>query len=137
MHSEMFSVCASACALGCAAPGPPPGISLWQLAWAALKAGEDGSIPVLRWMPPPGPGSGKLATPCERMHSLKGRNTLWCAAWLWLLEDPQAATAAAQVMAASAMRARWHAPPGGLLVRRRLTLKLLRLTIAAVLADLQ
>src|ERR1700722_19887101 len=108
MHSETFSVCATACAVGCAAPGPPPGRSFLQLAWAALKAGEDGLIPELSWMPPPGLGSGKFGTACERMHSLKVRKAERCAESAVPFEDPQAASAPAHVMAASVTSGRWR-----------------------------
>jgi hypothetical protein len=46
-----------------------PGTSFWQACWAALNRG------VLAWATfwasssaPPAWGSGKLTTPCERMH---------------------------------------------------------------------
>jgi hypothetical protein len=41
-----------------------------HFACAALNAGDEGSIPALRWKrkPPSGFGSGKLGTPAERMQ---------------------------------------------------------------------
>lgn len=42
---------------------------LEHLLWADWNAGDCGLIPAPIWTPPPGPGSGKFGTPCERMQS--------------------------------------------------------------------
>src|SRR5262245_19486428 len=72
MHAEKASACRCAFAT-CAGLGDcalPPPISCWQACWAAWNLAE------LVSMPAPGLisnapwlfGSGKFATPCERMH---------------------------------------------------------------------
>jgi hypothetical protein len=68
-------MCASHRAEGCVVVpgpgGPPAGMSLRHFACAALKADDEGSIPlpIGIWKSPPVPGSGKLGTPSDRMHS--------------------------------------------------------------------
>jgi len=45
MHCESRLAMPICCAVGCWLPGPPPGSSVPHADWAALNAGEDGSIP--------------------------------------------------------------------------------------------
>jgi hypothetical protein len=82
---------------------PLPGISLRHACCADWNAGENGLIPESGpiWMVPPF-GSGKLDTPCERMHSESASAGPALAEALRLAEDPQAATTTAQLPAASA-----------------------------------
>lgn len=84
--------------------GPPPGRSLLRHVCAAdWNAGDCVSASGIL-MPPPALGSGKLATPCERMHSANASCGLTEApVRLDLPDDPQAASASAQVAAANAM----------------------------------
>jgi hypothetical protein len=72
---------------------------------ADWNAGDRGLIPEGIWMPPPGPGSGKLGTPCARMQSA---NLIPAALPLEpdeppeLPEDPHAASITVQPAAARA-----------------------------------
>ena len=89
-----------------ALPGlrPPPS-SLAHAFWADRNAGACGSIQLGMTLGPAGLGSGKLGTPCERMHcaSLSGDPPL-ATTLLDLGEDPHATTANAKPAAASATR---------------------------------
>jgi hypothetical protein len=76
MHRAILRNFASVCGEGFVVEpgpgGPPPGMSLWHFACAALNAGDVMS-PALAWKrkPPPAFGSGKLGTPLARMHLAK------------------------------------------------------------------
>src|SRR5580698_6803542 len=62
MHPATFTQCANAWAEG-AGPDPgPAGRSFWHFAFAALKAGDEGSVPPPSWNPPLALGSGKFGT---------------------------------------------------------------------------
>lgn len=104
MQVEIASIWRLACAEGGPPPpGPPPGSSFWQVACAALNAGEKGWMPELGviemrkpWPPEPAAGSGKFGTPCERMQSENlSPSDLSCEAdgWLGSPDEPQAAIA--------------------------------------------
>jgi hypothetical protein len=61
----------------------------------------------LNWMPPPGVGSGKFGTPCERMQLANATpEPPAAAASFGLLDDPHAATARTQLSAVSAVMKR-------------------------------
>lgn len=64
-------VCVEACVVEPGLRGPPPGRSFPHFACAALKLGDEGSMPALSLSPPAGLGSGKLGTPSERMQLAK------------------------------------------------------------------
>lgn len=110
MHFARLSIASFALADGCPADGPPFGSNLPQAFWADWKAGELGLIPELGSMlmliwPPEDLGSGKLDTPCERMHW----ENLSPAAWrlgvaaLGVPDDPHAAIARADPTASTAI----------------------------------
>ena len=105
MHSEVRTICSFCCALT-PRGGPLPGSSLWHCACAALNAGENGLMfePWAMLMPPPALGSGKLGTPCERMHSENAKKRVPPPPeWFDLLPDvPQAVIASAHPMIAAA-----------------------------------
>ena len=93
-------------------PGPLPlGSSLAHVFWADRNAGACGLIQLGMTLGPPGLGSGKFGTPCERMHSacLSAGPPL-SAALLDLPEDPQAAIARPQLTAISAIETLWGRP---------------------------
>jgi len=114
MHSDVLSSCAWACADGGPEPGRPPGSSFPQFFWADWKDGEAGLTPDPIWIlkaPPLPLGSGKFATPCDRMQSanlipceaaLEAEAALFEEAEPDVLEEPHAAIATPQTSAGSA-----------------------------------
>lgn len=93
--------------------GGPPLNGAYRLhaCWAAWNAG-DFAEPGGMLIPPPGLGSGKLGTPCERMHWASSSPKSGFVAPS-LLEDPQAASANALTKTTSMIersRARISAP---------------------------
>src|ERR1700722_10790636 len=96
MHRAMFRNLASVCREGLVDEpgpgGPPPGMSFWHFACAALNRDDERSIPALAWKrkPPSAFGSGKLGTPLERMHLAKAIAACWGLAVLSADEAPRA-----------------------------------------------
>jgi hypothetical protein len=99
-------------------PGPPNGSSFRSVVRAAWNAGEAGLMPVPAMLMAP-PGSGKLVTPCSRMHWLYAiAESAKDFAAGFLLDEPQAASTSAQQKIASAITRPWRAP--GWCIGRRL-----------------
>jgi hypothetical protein len=98
---------------------------LLQADWAALNAGENGLSPdpPLNWMPPPGLGSGKFGTPCERMHCEKATGRPLATVDVpGLLAEPHAEMTTAQLRAAIAIAAqRPWLPEGSVFVAFRIS----------------
>ena len=115
MHSDVCTICSFCCSL---APdgGPPPGSSFWHRACAILNEGANGLMlePAASLMPPPALGSGKLGTPCERMHSENAKKlVLPLPVWLELLpEVPQAVIVRMQPMIAAVNHGRQRGNDG-------------------------
>lgn len=110
MHLDIASIASFWVSEACPWTGPPFGNSFEHADWADWKAGDWGLIPepIGNWRPPPPPGSGKLGTPCERMHCANLIPALPLEAdWLFdLPDDPHAFSATAQPTARAAARAR-------------------------------
>lgn len=86
-------------------PGAPPGASFAHARRADLNDGDCGLIPAPARLIPPAPafGSGKLGTPWARMQFANATGCEWAPERVVLLrwcEDPQAASATAQLTAA-------------------------------------
>ena len=76
--------------------------------WANRNAGARVLIQLGITLGPPGLGSGKLGTPCDRMHSASLTAGSPLATLLDVPEDPQPHSAAAQLAPASAIHRLWR-----------------------------
>ncbi len=87
----------------------PPPRNLAHAFWADWNAGACVLIQLGTTVGPPGRGSGKFGTPCDRMHSASLTAGSLLATLLGVPVDPQAASATAQLAPASAIHrlSRW------------------------------
>jgi len=75
---------------------PPPFRNCAHAFWADLNAGACGLIQLGMTLGPPGLGSGKFGTPCDRMHRASLSGPLAAEALLKFIAAPQAAAVSAK-----------------------------------------
>ena len=115
MHRASSSILTLSASDAGAGPPPGPGSRVEHLFWADWNAGACGLIPAPIWTPPPGPGSGKFGTPCERMQSaylMPADSLLELEVPLGVPDDPHPASTIVQLAAATRSAVSLRTPLG-------------------------